>query len=34
MQTYVTRETRGGPELIWITYQCGECGMKEREPFD
>lgn len=31
---YVTKERRAGPELALITYQCGECGMKEVEPFD
>ena len=31
---YIVSERRGGPELTWITYQCGECGMKEVEPFD
>lgn len=31
---YHTKDRRGGPELIWVTYECGECGAKEEEPFD
>jgi len=31
---YHTKDKRGGPELIWMTYECGECGMTEVEPFD